>query len=100
MNAIRRSDDSGAAMIMLLLTLLPLVLVLGGFTMAMHGREQRLTTDVARERCFWAAEAGIDDAIHKAGAGLLMATPDYTLSIGEGLSFHVHAVNIGTDHID
>jgi len=87
-------------MIMLLLSLLPLVLVLGGFTMAMHGREQRLVGDVARERCFWAAEAGIDDAIHKAGAGLLMSAPNYSLALGEGLAFQVHAVNIGTDHVD
>jgi hypothetical protein len=87
-------------MVMLLLTLIPLVLLLGGFTMAMHGREQRLVNDVDRERCFWAAEAGIDDAIHKAGAGLLMTAPDYTLSLGEGLSTRVHAVNIGKDGID
>jgi hypothetical protein len=97
---LRTGTTDGAALLMLLLLLLPLAMVFGGFAMAMQGRDHRLTDEFARERCFWAAEAGIDDAIHKAGAALLPIGTPMAGDLGEGLTYTVTATDIGTDGID
>lgn len=96
----RHEDESGTALIVLLLVLLPVAMVFGGFAMAMHGRDTRLDEDVTRERCFWAAEAGVDDAMHKASSGVLGRNAAYTVDMGAGLACDVRAVNIGFDGRD
>jgi hypothetical protein len=93
-------NTDGSALMMLLLLLLPLAMVLGGFAMAMQGRDNRLNDEFARERCFWAAEAGIDDAIHKAGAALLPIGAPMNGNLGEGLTYVVTATDLGTDGVD
>src|SRR5262245_17795485 len=97
---IDRSGERGTVMVMVLLLLLPLAMMFGGFAMAMHGRDGRLADEVARERCFWAAEAGIDDASHRAGAAVLTLNTPITVNLGEGLSYQFTAVDIGHDGKD
>src|SRR5262245_41332488 len=97
---IDRSGERGTVMVMVLLLLLPLAMMFGGFALAMHGRDSRLADEVARERCFWAAEAGIDDASHRAGAAVLTLNTPITVSLGEGLSYQFTAIDLGPANVE
>jgi len=97
---IDRSGERGTVMVMVLLLLLPLAMMFGGFALAMHGRDNRLSDEVARERCFWAAEAGVDDASHRAGAAVLTLNTPITVNLGEGLSYQFSAKDLGHDNVD
>ena len=95
-----RSGERGTVMVMVLLLLLPLGMMFGGFALAMHGRDGRLSDEFARERCFWAAEAGIDDASHRAGAAVLTLNTAITVNLGEGLTYTFTATDLGRDGRD
>src|SRR5690606_10196114 len=96
-----RGTQDGAALVMLVVVLVPVVTLFGGFALAMHARDLRLDEDIARERCFWIAEGGIDDAIHRASAGLLPAIGMlYELDLGGGATCTVNAIALGGNGID
>jgi hypothetical protein len=97
---IESRTERGMALLLLLLGMLPLAMAFAGFAGAMRGRDSRLSDELVRERCFWAAEAGIDEAIARAGAGLLTADTTFRVDLGQGLYAMVTPTHLGGDGVD
>ena len=105
MNTGARTESSERGFIMLVAmvaTLIPLFLLIGATTSSMMSRQSRLRGEVERERCFAAAESGVDACIYLAStpAGLSPGTTTYTRDLGNGMSYTVETVYLKTDAFD
>lgn len=100
MSASSRNANDGFVLIVFIVTLVPLLLVAGTYTLTMTGNSNELSSELDQELAFLAAESGVDDAIYKGETGLLKHDVSYTRDLGNGVSFLVEPTHLKVDGKD
>jgi len=95
-----RSANDGFVLIVFIVTLVPLLLVAGTYTLTMTGSSNELSSELDHELAFLAAESGVDDAIYKGETGLLKHNVSYSRNLGNGVSFSVEPTHLKVDGKD
>jgi len=80
-----RSDERGAALILLMAVLMPVLLIVAVAVQAMTQRTNEARAAIDMQRALLAAEAGIDEATYRGGAGTLVNGVSFDVDIdGDG----------------
>ena len=96
----RHARDGGFAVPMLFVMVLALLLLAGGAIQVSSSRAALTSEELAQERAFQAAEAGIDHAIWIANSSTLNPGDTFTETLGNNLSYDVEVGNLASDGID
>ena len=94
------SPDSGFALILVLSTLIPALLLVAAFGSVLSSRTDELGQERAREKALHAAESGIDFAIFRGRRGLLTNLAVYQADLGPDTSYRVEATHLLVDGAD
>ncbi len=92
-----QQHERGFVLMSLLAIMVPIVLLVGSFATTMFGRNAELNSEIDNEIALLAAEAGVDDAIHRSKIGTLVSGMAYQRNLGSGQSFTVIPTFLGTD---
>ena len=93
------SRERGGVLIAIVLLLVPLVLIVSGYTSSMGGRMGRLQMEVEDERALLAAESGVDEVLFRARNGDLDESP-FKRELGPDYVFTVEPTRLGADRSD
>jgi len=92
--------EGGFVIIVLLTLLVPMLLVVGAFSVTMTGRTNELNVEMDEERALLVAEAGVDDAIFKAQNLNLLNGQTYVRTLSAGLSYKTVVTYLQADGLD
>jgi hypothetical protein len=95
-----RANQDGFVVLVLLMSLVPMLLVVGAFCVAMTGKSNELRVELDEERALMAAESGVDDAIYRGQNMNLLNGVTYTRTLGTDLHFEVAPKWLKTDGKD
>lgn len=95
-----RGDEAGFALILVLATLVPAVLLVGMFGSVLSSRSDELSLQRGRERALHAAESGIDFAIFRGRRGLLGDGDVYQATLGVDTRYRIDATHLLVDGRD
>ena len=93
-------QQGGFILLLMVVMLVPLLLAVGAFSVAMSGRGNQLRIELDRERALLAAEAGVDDMVHTAQSIAISDGLTYTRTLAGGMSFKVTATHLLVDGND
>lgn len=93
-------EDSGFALILVLTTLIPAVLLVAVFGSLLSSRTDELAQERGREKALHAAESGIDYAIFRGRRGLLTNGAVYQANLAPDTAYRVEATHLLTDGLD
>ena len=96
----RDREEDGFVLLTLFVTLVPLMFVVGAYSVAMTGQSNELRTELAQERALMAAEAGVDEALYRGQIGTLADGVVFTRILGSDLEYEVVPTYLGADTID
>ncbi|MEZ5963544.1 MAG: hypothetical protein R3F56_06830 [Planctomycetota bacterium] len=92
--------ESGFALLLVLTTLIPAVLLVGLFSSVLVSRSDELQRERGLERALMAAESGVDYAIFCGRRGMLNDGATYDRQLGPDTSYHVEATHLLHDGLD
>lgn len=92
--------QSGFAMILVLTTLIPAVVLVGLFSSVLTSRTDELHRERGLERALLAAESGVDYAIFRGRRGLLTDGAVYSRQLGPDTEYRIEATHLFTDGDD
>jgi len=92
--------QSGFAMVLVLATLVPAVLLVGLLGSVLNGRSDELQRERGLERALMAAESGVDFAIFRGRRGLLSHGAVYDRQLAPDTGYHVEATHLLVDGQD
>lgn len=93
-------EEGGFVIVVLLTLLIPMLLVVGAFSITMTSRTKELNVEMDQERALMAAEAGVDDALFKASTTGLVDGMTFQRTLANGLSFESVVTHLYVDNID
>lgn len=98
----RHVDDpeAGVIGIAVVMAMLPIALVMMAFVTTMANRTSRLVDETKQERALLACEAGVDEAIYRAGVGNLFHEVEFTRTLSNGFSYTVKPTHLLVDGND
>ncbi len=94
------SPDSGFALVLVLATLIPALLLVAAFGSVLSSRTDELAQERGREKALHAAESGIDFAIFRGRRGLLHDLDVYQANLAPDTSYRVEATHLLIDGAD
>lgn len=93
-------EESGFVLLTLLVVLVPMLFVVGAYSVAMTGRSNELRVEINQERALLAAEAGVDESILRGRIGNLYHGVTFTGTLGTDLEYSVEPTYLLVDGLD